>query len=562
MTGAIPHIVPNGLDLGQSGGDPALSLPGFSSIVHEILDIALRPLVSAEQLEHIIGYLTSQDDLGFSGQWGVFAVNSEEECLHLSLCCGFPAIQRDACATVPFGLCHCGQTVYRRKLTFFPDKPPQRQSSEAGLTDSHYCLPVLRGEQVIALVILHMRPGWRPTPEMHILLETVGRVLALVLERRTMDQQLIELVNELRNTVVRLRNEKTFSESIIQCLEQGLVVVDQEGNIEKYNDAAQRILGCFGSLVGSNLDALVGGRLAWRQESPNGVQERECSFVTAQGDNICLRYSCAPRGRAGEARGWIITLADITELCLVRKEMEKINRLSTVAEIAAAVAHEVRNPLAGIKIMAQSIEEEATVSDTQKECSQRIVRQVDRLNELLTEFFSYARPRQAHKRPIALAAVIAETKPLIGNSLTMKNIHLVCRIPNDLPDIVADANQVQQVLLNILLNGMDAIGQNGVITLTARRLAGADIAARKKDFPTLRGDCNYVMLRCADNGCGMAREVMDRVFEPFFTTKKSGTGLGMSIVYRTLQENDALITVESREGEGTAFTIFFQASMI
>ena len=564
MTGAIPHIMLNGRDPGQSSADPALSLPGFSSIVHEILDIALRPLVSAEQLEHIIGYLTSQVDLGFSGQWGVFAVDAEEQCLRLSLCCGFSAMQRDACATVAFGLCHCGQTVYRRKLAFFADKPPQRQPDDPGLADTHhYCLPVLRGEQVIALVILYMRPTWRPTPAMHILLETVGRVLALVLERRTMDQQLIELVNDLRNTVVRLRNEKTFSESIIQCLDQGLVVVDQDGNIEKYNDAAQRILGSFGSLAGGNLDTLLDRRLPWRQKNSDVGQEREYSFVTSQGENICLRYSCAPRGRSGEARGWIITLADITELCLVRKEMEKINRLSTVAEIAAAVAHEVRNPLAGIKIMAQSIEEEAKVSDTQRECSQRIVRQVDRLNELLTEFFSYARPRQAHKRPIALTMVVAETTPLINNSLTMKNIHLVCRIPDDLPDIVADGNQVQQVLLNILLNSMDAIGENenGVITLTARRLTGAEIAARKKDFPTLRSGWDYVMLRCADNGCGMTHEVMDRVFEPFFTTKKSGTGLGMSIVYRTLQENDALITVESREGEGSAFTIFFQTNV-
>ena len=561
MTGAIPHIMLNGRGLCQSGTDLTLFLPGFSAIVHEILDIALRPLVCAEQLEHIVGYLTSLEHLGFTGQWGVFTADAEEQCLRLSLCCGFPAIQRETCTTVPFGVCHCGQTVYRRNVTYFADKPPSRLPDDAAPADAHYCLPVLRGEQVIALVILYMRPDWRTTPAMPVLLETVGRVLALVLERRTMDQQLIELVNDLRNTVVRLRHEKTFSESIIQCLDQGLVVVDQEGNIERYNDAAQRILGSFGTLTGGNLDTLLDRRLPWREENRDIRHERECSLATSQGENICLRYSCVPRGRAGEARGWIITLADITELCLVRKEMEKINRLSTVAEIAAAVAHEVRNPLAGIKIMAQSIEEEAKASETQKECSRRIVRQVDRLNEILTEFFSYARPRQAHKHPIALAAVIAETKPLISNSLTTKNIHLVCRIPDDLPDIVADGNQIQQVLLNILLNSIDAIGDNGVITLTAGRLASTEIAARKKDFPTLRNGCDYVMLRCADNGHGMAHEVADRVFEPFFTTKRSGTGLGMSIVHRTLQENDALITVESREGEGTAFTIFFQTSM-
>ena len=335
------------------------------------------------------------------------------------------------------------------------------------------------------------------------------------------------------------------------------MVIDQAGNIEKHNAAAERILGSFGSLTGGNLYSLLQGQLSWGEDS-DGTRERECSLITGAGEHISLRYSRAPRG---EARGWIISLADITELRFVRGEMEKMKRLSTVAEIAAAVAHEVRNPLAGIKIMAQSIEEEADSSDTQKECSQRIVRQVDRLNELLTEFFSYARPRQAHKRPIPLSAVIAETVPLVGNALTTNNIRLIRRIPDDLPDIVADGNQMQQVLLNILLNAIDAVSENGAIALTARHLTAAEIAARKKEFPTLQTDGDYVMLRCADNGRGMTPEMMDKVFEPFYTTKKSGTGLGMSIVYRTLQENDAAITVESQEGKCSAFIIFFQTTI-
>jgi len=552
--------MPKGRALDQFGAGAILALPGFFSILHEILDIALKPLVCAEQLEQIAGCLISQERLGFSGGWGIFTADNEAEYLRLSLCHEFPATQRDACAKVAFGRCDCGQTILRRQLSFFADKPSHPPGGVA-TAKPHYCLPVMRGEQVIALVIFHMRPGWRPNMATHMLLETVGRILALVFERRTMDQQLIDLVNDLRNTVVRLRAEKAFSESVIQGLGQGLVVVDQAGNIEKHNAAAERILAPFGPLADGNLDTLLCGRLSWRGDNPDACQELECSLVTGEDETICLRYSTVPRGTAAEARGWIISLADITELCLVRKEMEKMNRLSTIAEIAAAVAHEVRNPLAGIKIMAQSIEEESESSDTQKECSLRIVRQVDRLNELLTEFFSYARPRQAHKRPLSLSAIIAETTPLIANTLAVKNIRLDCRIPDDLPDIVADGNQVQQVLLNILLNAMDAVSENGLITLTARHLRSAEIAARKKDFPTLQAGADYVMLSCADNGRGMKHEVLDKVFEPFFTTKKSGTGLGMSIVYRTLRENDAVITVESREGEGTAFTIFFQTNM-
>ena len=112
----------------------------------------------------------------------------------------------------------------------------------------------------------------------------------------------------------------------------------------------------------------------------------------------------------GRKIGVIISLADISELKYVRKEMEKMNRLSTIAEIASAVAHEVRNPLAGIKIMAQSIEEEAKDNSEQQECAQRISRQVDRLNVLLSDFFSYARPAEPNKRPTSLEAIIVETQ--------------------------------------------------------------------------------------------------------------------------------------------------------
>lgn len=548
----------NGGDSGQSGADITLSLPGFSSIIREILDLSLRPLLYTEQLELIIDYLTSQERLGFSGSWGIFTADNEAECLRLILSRQFPAIQRDACAKVAFGLCHCGQTYHRRKLTFFTDKPPRYLFGDTAAPKPHYCLPVMRGKRIIALVILCMQPGWHPNAAMRILLETVARVLAQIFERHAMDQQSIELANDLANTVASLRAEKSFSEAVIQCLDQGLVMIDQAGNVEKHNAAAERILGPFGPLAGGNFNTLLQGRLPWDEDSGGACQERECSLATSAGEHIYLRYSCVPRG---QARGWIISLADVTELRLASREMEKMNRLSTIAEIAAAVAHEVRNPLAGIKIMAQSIEEETKSSDTQKECSRRIVRQVDRLNELLTEFFSYARPRQAHKRPIPLAALISETTPLIGAVLTQKNIRFNCRIADDLPDIVADDNQVQQVLLNILLNAMDAVSDNGVISLTARHLTAAELTARKKDFPTLRAGGDYVMLRCADNGRGMAREVIDKVFEPFFTTKKNGAGLGMSIVYRTLQENDAAITVESWEDKGSAFTIFFQTTV-
>jgi len=246
---------------------------------------------------------------------------------------------------------------------------------------------------------------------------------------------------------------------------------------------------------------------------------------------------------------------------LVRKEMEKMNRLSTVAEIASAVAHEVRNPLAGIKIMAQSIEEEAKDNSEQLECSQRIIRQVDRLNELLSDFFSYARPAEPNKRPTSLSSIISETMPLINNRLIKNRITLSEDVSDQMPKIIADSHQVQQVFLNLFLNAIDAMKAQGHIEIYASFLTPSMLRYYKKKHPALLGDHNYVILRFTDNGTGMPPHVADQVFEPFFTTKTTGAGLGLAIVYRTLKENDAEIVLDSKEGKGTTFTIFFRAEV-
>ena len=130
-----------------------------------------------------------------------------------------------------------------------------------------------------------------------------------------------------------------------------------------------------------------------------------------------------------------------------------------------------------------------------------------------------------------------------------------------LPPIIADSHQVQQVFLNLFLNAIDAIYQQGDITISAKVIGMEELQGYKKLHPGLLADVPYVVVQFIDNGSGMLPGVTEQVFEPFFTTKTSGAGLGLSIVYRTLKENDAEIFIESKEGEGTTFTIFFRAAV-
>ena len=380
-----------------------------------------------------------------------------------------------------------------------------------------------------------------------------------------MDLQLINLVNDLRTSIIALREERNFSESVIQGLEHGLIVTDRNGMIQKSNDVSKAIFKPFSKeLEGHNLTTIIGSDNARRilsQDNNDAEQtEKELTLTTATGEDLILRYSSVNRDDSkGHKAGTIISLTDISEWRFVRKEMEKMNRLSTVAEIASAVAHEVRNPLAGIKIMAQSVEEDSGTREERIECSQRIVRQVDRLNELLTDFFSYARPVVPKKQKTSLENILSETKPLILNKLVKQRIYLIEDFEKNLPPVIADPNQVQQVFLNLFLNAIDAIKQEGTIEIVAKKINGQKLTSfRKKNHLLSKGKC-YVMVLFKDNGAGMSQEAAENVFEPFYTTKTNGSGLGLSIVYRTLKENDATISVESVEGKGTTFSMFFKS---
>ncbi|MBU1564831.1 MAG: hypothetical protein KJ630_04285 [Proteobacteria bacterium] len=541
----------------------------LQNIVIDILRIALEPLPLKAKITRILDYLLTLNQLHFGTKAALFLVNYDTDTLDLLVSRGFVSSETLPCKTTRIGVCHCGKTGKTGKTGFFNTFPPLFDSSQESTPfTGNYCVPIIKDSQILGVLTLYVTQDHQYSTEFKELLEAISNIFAVIVESQQMDQQLIQLVNDLRSSIINLREEKKFSESIIQGLNQGLIVADLDGKIRKSNSVAQSIFKPFVKMLdGQYLVDFLGdsasAELLATTSSESGQVEKELIFVTPTLDKKIIGYSNVPREDArGNKVGVIISLSDISELKYVRKEMEKMNRLSTVAEIASAVAHEVRNPLAGIKIMAQSIEEEAKDNSDQLECAQRIIRQVDRLNQLLSDFFSYARPAEPNKRPTSLRSIITETMPLINNRLNKNNITLSEDVSDQIPRIIADSHQVQQVFLNLFLNAIDAIRAQGHIEIYASYCTPSMLRYYRKKYPALlMGGHNYVILRFTDNGTGMPPHVADQVFEPFFTTKTSGAGLGLAIVYRTLKENDAEIVLDSKEGKGTTFTIFFRAEV-
>jgi signal transduction histidine kinase len=278
---------------------------------------------------------------------------------------------------------------------------------------------------------------------------------------------------------------------------------------------------------------------------------------TLAGEERILRMGMTPL--AGGDGGSILSFQDITVEHGLRQEMEKMNRLATVAEIASAVAHEVRNPLAGIKTMGQAIEERMAADDANREYVTRIVRQVDRINHLLTEFFTYARPPEPQMRDVDLGETVADTLQLVSARMRRHGIRTSVDIAAD-ARVVADPAQVQQVLLNLLLNAVQAIDEDGgEIRVSAARVRAGDLPAGTAVPAGIPARDEYVRLSVRDSGRGIPAGLRDKVFEPFFTTRHDGTGLGLAIVYRILKENGAFVRVDSVPGR-TTFDIYFEAA--
>ncbi len=237
---------------------------------------------------------------------------------------------------------------------------------------------------------------------------------------------------------------------------------------------------------------------------------------------------------------------DITERVKADEALQRSRQLAMVGEMAAGLAHEIKNPLAGIKVSIEILAEELDLGQEDKEVFLRIIQEVNRLENLVKNLLNYARPPKPHFE-------LVDLNMLLANSV--KNTQVVLKSPNhfadlkkgilfltelspELPPIHADASQLQQVFLNLLLNGIDAIAESGTITVHSSLDQAGSIQVVIKD-----------------NGRGFDEEGLQKAFQPFFTTKSKGTGLGLAISKRLVEQHKGHVELTSSKGEGSAFTI-------
>jgi signal transduction histidine kinase len=226
-------------------------------------------------------------------------------------------------------------------------------------------------------------------------------------------------------------------------------------------------------------------------------------------------------------------------------EMVQAEHLATMGELAAGVAHEIRNPLAGIAGAIEIISKDFPKDHPDREILEDLRQEVRRIEKVLNDLLAYARPKAPQFGMANLKDTVARTLQFARQQIGTKNVEFSIQIPSPLPSFRMDPEQLHQVLLNLVLNGIQALDQEGKISIQARVLSGAGTPNRP----------NYIEISVADTGGGISRDQLEKIFRPFYTTKRGGTGLGLSLCRRIIAQHGGTLTAESEINKGSRFII-------
>ncbi len=359
---------------------------------------------------------------------------------------------------------------------------------------------------------------------------------------------------------VRLQKElietKNFLESIVEKAGDAISVVNLEGKVLYWNEGAERIYGyqkeeVLGEKISQFLypkddplrarEEKLMDELMARVKRGEVVPNVEVKRQTKEGREIITSMTISPlRDSEGKIIGASRICKDITDLKKAEERLILAERLSSLGELTAGVAHELRNPLAGIKINTQILSRKKDLPEMEKKLLSSTQEGIEKIQKIVDDMLHFAKPKASHFKEEEINEVVEKSLAILQTKLKKGNISSAFERAQELPKVRIDIHQIQQVLINLMLNSIQAMEKGGILTI--------------RTFSENEGG---VGIEVKDTGVGIPRSHLKKVFDPFFTTKSEGTGLGLSISLKILENHEANIDAVSEEGKGSTFTIHF-----
>ena len=349
---------------------------------------------------------------------------------------------------------------------------------------------------------------------------------------------------ELETRQRDLRDLQAFKDLIFQSAGTGLIALDRAHRITAFNGAAEEITGVpSAQAIGCSWSALLGASVplasieATIDGNPRASMRHETALRRPDGSTVPVRMTfSALRSGGGERLGLISACEDLSAIRAMESRMRQADRLATVGRMAANIAHEIRNPLASLTGAIEVLTSPHTAEDSRERLSQIVARESERLNHIIKNFLEYARPAPLSITTFDVAAAAEEVLLLLEHRASPGSLKVIREFPPSLLWPV-DGQQFRQILWNLCLNAVEAMPEGGELRVAAAVRGGT------------------LEITVTDTGEGIAAGDVSHVFEPFFSTKSEGTGLGLALVHRVVQEHGGEIDVRSSPGLGTTFTL-------
>ncbi len=379
--------------------------------------------------------------------------------------------------------------------------------------------------------------------------ETGDEVQELADNFNWMTQELKKQRANLEENLDEIGRLKHFSDLVILSITNGLITMDRDGNIAAFNRMAEKILntsaekalGKSPNQVWGDTDAVsVMASLLQDEDSAGEVRLR---WPAKDGGHRILEMGTAViRESDGRAVGHIVLFSDLTEKKELEDRVKRADRLAALGTLAAGLAHEIKNPLTAIRTFVQLMPERHERPDFLEKFNRTVPRELDRVNNLLEDLLDLVRTPTLNISRVHVADCVGHVLETLEPEIEKRGVVVDLAIDADIQPVSADAEYLSRAIFNIVLNAVQAMPQGGTL----------GISSEVRNVP---GEEKTVLINISDDGFGILEEHLDQIFNPFFTDKEGGTGLGLAVTNKIIEDQDGSITVRSERGKGTDFTI-------
>jgi PAS domain S-box-containing protein len=371
-----------------------------------------------------------------------------------------------------------------------------------------------------------------------LLFFAVGIITGILVEKKNL--AIIAIDNQLKKYVI-LEN---YTNSIFESIRNGIVSINNDFFITSINSGAKNILGVSSDCIGVNFIEIfsccedISQIVADAMRAGKPVENIEKSIIR---DNkaINIKIHIYPLSLDNKNKGLVIIIEDITEIKIIMDQMQRNDKLASVGQLATGIAHEIRNPLAIIKMIEQTMKSELKDNEDAIIELNVIDEEVERANKVIKSLMEFGKPSKNEKKNSSLNEIMEDVLIILNKYVSQHKVK-VNFYKGETPYGEFDKEQLKQAFVNLIFNAVDAMPQGGEINISTEDLSH-----------------NWIKVVFQDTGIGIEENNLSNIFNPFFTTKEEGTGLGLPIVHRIVEDHEGIIKVTSSVGEGTKFEILF-----